>query len=157
MPSLKDRHMDTQTVERLKTLVALHHVCWDVVPLQATVGEEIRSIGFEVHLLGVHEDHHPEVRPGCAHCRQIFHDLSEIARAVLPEPGRRSKYDIDTFDGALRYPANEKLPPVVRVLIEIRHRAGWDAPIDECEQTCLKDITDQLTRLGAPHRRWPAP
>lgn len=149
--------MDTPTVDRLKALIALHHVCWDVIPLQAVTLQGTRPVGFEVHLLGIHEDHHPDLRPGCVHCQQVFHDLSEIARAVLPDPGRPSKYEIDLFDGALRYSPNEKLPPAVRMVIEIRHRAGWDAPIDECEQECLKEITEHLTTLGAPNRRWPAP
>lgn len=138
---------------RLKDLVELFRVCWEAWPEEIFVGSR-RQIGYALELIGTHKAgvEHPE--PGCEHCHDVFRALREIAEWVLPRETRPSVYEIQTYDQSLSYsPARRNRPDVI-LTIKILHRDGFERPVDECENRCLKEMEERLRELGAWRRAW---
>lgn len=139
---------------KLEELVERFRVYWRVWPESVYVDGKERQIGFELDLLGTHEPwvKHPE--PGCEHCLRVFAALHEIAEWILPKEERPSTYEIEVFDPAIRYSAAHKDRPDVQLTIRILHRNGWDQPVDECEERCLREMKAHLAEIGAYRQSW---
>lgn len=133
----------------LRELVQRFRVCWKVWPEFTYVNHEQRQIGYGLELAGTHEPwvKHPE--PGCEHCRRIFVVLREIANWILPRDQRPSTYEIGPYDQAIRYMPSRHDRPDVIFTVKILHREGYDGPVDECEDRCLKEMEEGLKALGA--------
>ena len=60
----------------------------------------------------------------------------------------RSFTRFNSFDQALHLTHKHNLQPEVVLTLKILHRQGFNDPIDECEERCLKEMEDTLTALG---------
>ncbi len=141
-------------LNQLKEFVQRHKVCWKVWPEYTYVRSEKRQIGYEIELAGTHEPGvtHPE--PGCEHCQHVFTALRQIAEHILPREERPSMYEIGPFDQAIRYSPEHRNRPDVMLTVKILHRHGYERPLDECEDLCLKEMEGRLQDLGACRLQW---
>ena len=91
---------DDEIIRELRQLVRLHQVCWSVSPenLVTDVATSRRvQVGFEIELGGIHVRPLHSPSPGCDECREVWRDLEQIARYILPEELRPSRYEISAF------------------------------------------------------------
>jgi|SRR5271166_5828992 len=151
---------------RIKGLVQRFAVCWEAHPEQAIVtvldpkGQvrrakaELRKIGFSLELYGTPESGAEGVSPGDHHCLRIQSSLEQIAHWILPREERQCMYEIRTEPPSLIYSRIRTDRPDVRLTITILHRNNWDQPIDECQESCLKDMQRALHEAGACEGAW---
>lgn len=139
---------------RLVELVRRYRVCWEVWPEYLQVSGARRQVGFELLLCGTHEPGVNQMTPGCYDCCRVFEALQEIASWIQPQGFRESKYRIGCYDGALHYAARRQHRPDVMLLLKILHRDHIEAPVDECQVRCLKEMKATLRSLGAPKGYW---
>ncbi len=142
------------SVKELKELVQRFRVCWKVWPEFTYVDGEKRQIGYELELAGTHEPWVKDPEPGCKHCQRVFMGLQEIAAWILPREERPSVYEIGPYHQSLTYWSLHRNRPDVMLKVKILHRQGWDRPIDECEDRCLKEMEQRLRELGAGYLSW---
>lgn len=141
-------------IERLKALVEAHQVCYEVWAEFLMVSGERRKVGFELQLFGVHDHPEEQVTAGCRHCSHTYRDLLQIAEWIMPKETRPSRYDVEPFDYSLRETPKRKFRPEVALSVKILHRHGFDQPVDECEERCLKEMRQSLAELGVPQGEW---
>ena len=142
-------------IERLKAIVQLHRVCWEVLPEQVPVEEgPPLQVGFNLMLYGTHLHDWDRSPPGCLACQAIYRDLREIADWIVPKVERPSRYEIDVFDQAIRYDPMRGNRPDVTLTIRILHRSQREAPVDACEIFCLHEMEQNLLQIGAQCQRW---
>lgn len=135
--------------ERLRDLVRLHQICYEVWPEYWPDRRGKVQVGFDLQLYGTHErkDEHPS--PGCPACERVFEDLRQIAEWILPKDLRPSHYEILPFDRSLHFAPVRHFRREVVLTIKILHRQDGQLPVDECERTCLHEMTKRLKQLGA--------
>ena len=138
----------------LKELVQRFQICFEVLPDNYFVNKELRQIGFTLELTGTHEEgvEHPE--PGCVHCRKVWHALTSVADWIIPREKRDSDSEIVPYDQSIQYNLARNLRAEVCLRIWIRHRSGFDRPVDACEVRCLDEMTQRLNELGARKQKW---
>ena len=145
----------TPTIERLRELVEQHQVCYEVWPeLLAIKDDKTLKVGFLLELNGTHGHDADHVLPGCKHCHSTFEDLRQIAEWIMPKEERASYYDIQPFDNALRETPKRSFRSEVVLGMRILHRHGFDQPVDECEEVCLKEMRQKLKELGVHEGDW---
>lgn len=137
-----------EIVSHLKDLVQRHRVCYEVWPENLVVNHQLVKVGFALELEGTHEHPGSEVLPGCKHCQEVFEALERIAKWIMPTEERPTTYEIQPFDRAIRYSPKRKRRPEISLTIKIIHRQGFDQPVDECEELCLKEMRLKLAELG---------
>ena len=131
----------------LSSWVRSHRVSWETRPLKALDHGTVRAVGYEVTLYAPV----PDLAPSCAACRDAFAHLQAIAREVLPDPrDRPTVCRFRPFDGALHMRAGPRgMEPAVQLEVEVQHKTGYLAELDECEARCGREIQEGLKRLGA--------
>ena len=146
----------TPTIERLRELVEQHQVCYEVWPEMLAVKDKTLKVGFLLELNGTHghDAHADQILPGCEHCHSTFADLCQIAEWIMPKEGRASYYDVQPFDNALRETPKRRFRLEVVLGMRILHRHGFDQPVDECEEMCLKEMRQKLKELGVHEGNW---
>src|SRR5262249_5652554 len=142
------------TISQLKELVDLHCACYEVWPEFLMVGRQKVKVGFDLELFGTHEHGTSWLEPGCALCVRTFEDLCRIAEWIMPKERRASRYQIDPYDHALRESPRRVFRVEVLLTMKTLHRHGFDQPVDECEERCLKEIRGKLAILGVPEGEW---
>ena len=140
------------TAQDLRGRIAEHTVRYEVWPHYDVVGRlgmDARRVidGFDLELHGTHQHGHTFMTPGCELCHSTYQDLRRIADDILPTEQRPSEYEILPFDCALHSTAGRREMEVV-VTIRIRHRQEYFAPIDGCEERCLREMEAHLLALG---------
>ena len=137
----------------LKKMVQRHRVCWEVFPEYVYVDRKRVQTGFRLELIGTHEASvgHPE--PGCVNCQDVFEALRAVAVWILPKEERPSTYEIGIFDHSIKYDRFRRNRPDITLAIRLMHRAGF-APVDPCEERCLKEMQQKLLELGARLQHW---
>jgi hypothetical protein len=137
-----------QTEQRLREIVARHRVYYEIRREQVPLKDHtLQEVGFRLELHGQHTTgSHPT--PGCALCQEVYAGLREIAAWILPKEIRDSSYDLEPFDASLHYSHPTKDPGSVQLGIDILHRSGFDRPVDACELRCLREMEEELRRLG---------
>ena len=146
-------------IDRLREIVQLHQVSYEVWP-EWYMKDGIKiQIGFELQLCGInHADsngnaEHPV--PGCPICFKTYSELREIANWVLPIDERPSRYEIQAFDHALHVASAKRFRRrEVVVTIVIMHRSDFNRPVDDCENRCLKEMRQRLSQLGIREDVW---
>ncbi len=146
--------MPEGAAQALRELVERFQVCWEAMPDHIFVNKEMRQIGFTLELTGTHERGVEHPQPGCQHCRNVRLALRAIADWILPRERRDSDYEILPYDQSIHYDQVRKYRPEVSLRIWIRHRSGYERPVDECEVRCLNEMKGRLTELGACQREW---
>jgi len=137
-----------ETAARLRELAEAHHVCYEVWPESLMVKGQLVKVGYNLELYGVHDHPEEQIIPGCAHCQHTYAVLRQIAEWVLPTEKRPSRYEIEPFDHAWHETPKRKFRPDVVLSVKILHRHGFDQPVDECEERCLREMREKLTSLG---------
>jgi hypothetical protein len=143
--SIQDQETDTR---RLQSLVEKHTVYYEVSPEYMLVEDKPVKVGFELRLYGTHDHGSSRSTPGCERCVQTFEDLRQIAAWIVPREKRASWYEVQPFDHALHLTPRHSLRPEVVLTLKILHREGFNDPIDECEERCLKEMQEKLSGLG---------
>jgi hypothetical protein len=159
MPEHNHSKTDSQNLEpsgpaRIKALVQMCRVCWEVHPVQILAKDGIRKVGFDLELYGTPECGTAHITPGCQDCLRVESALEEIANWILRPESPTCSCEVSADGALLSYAPTRANRPDVVVRIHIVHRHGWDQPTDECEVRCLKDIEQKLTELGACEGRW---
>lgn len=135
-------------IGRIKKLVELHSVRYEVRPLEELVDGKIVKVGFKLQLCGAHEHGETRLTPGCERCVQTFHDLRQIAEWIMPKEERASRYEIEPYHSELSLSPARGLRAEVVLTMTIMHRHGFFQPIDDCEQRCLAEMRTKLAELG---------
>lgn len=148
--------VSTARIDRLRELVEQHQVCYEVWPELLAVKDKTLKVGFLLELNGTHghDAHADQILPGCEHCHSTFEDLRQIAEWIMPKEERASYYDIQPFDNALRETPKRRFRSEVVLGMRILHRHGFDQPVDECEEVCLKEMRQKLKELGVHEGDW---
>lgn len=133
----------------LRKLVDLHDVGYEVYPDRIVAQGEVRTVGFEIQLLGTHAHGSTRLTPGCELCANTWSDLRRIAEWIIPDGPRESRFDIQPFDGALHMAPSRGLRPEVALSLMIQHKHMFDAPLDDCELKCLREIEQRFQQIGA--------
>jgi hypothetical protein len=151
-------------VKHLRDLVGEHKAVFEVRPAYSVYTGERMQVGFDVELCGTHsqavlDGHESSPTPGCERCVRVWEDLREIASAALPAEDRPSGYYIEAFQPAISYYTKRRPRPTVdrpdiELVIEIRHRQGFNREVDPCESRCLQDILATLKSLGVQEGTW---
>ena len=146
----------TDDVAELRKIVALRDMVYEAHVHKDVAGEgdeaHIVEDGFDLELYGAHDNGHSDLRPGCSRCRETYADLHRIAVWIMPTEYRPAVYDIESFDDSLHSPPSREPRFEVELRIRIRHRRGWDQPIDESERRCLDEMQSKLRELGVRRR-----
>jgi hypothetical protein len=86
-------------------------------------------------------------------------DMAEMHRVcyeVWPEllivKGQQVKVDFDLELVGTHEHGTSTLSPVLSM--KILHRHGFDQPVDECEERCLKEMRSKLAELGVRAGEW---
>lgn len=148
-------------LEHLRELAERHKVVFEVRPNYA--GKHVQ-IGFDIELYGTHseavlEHREPMPEPGCPRCQEVWNHLDELARAVLPPDDRESDYRVEYFNASLSFDKKRRVHanldrPDVKLVIEVRHREGYNLPADACETRCVQDMIAALRHLGVQEGSW---
>ncbi len=72
----------------------------------------------------------------------------------MPREERPSEYEIEPYRAAITYWSLHHNRPDVTLTIRILHRHGYELPVDECEDRCLKEMEQRLTEVGACRLQW---
>lgn len=135
----------------MREFVNSYRVYYEVLPESVPLKDHtIQDVGFRLQLYGQHPPNSHPV-PGCRDCKEIYRGLKEIAVLILPQEIRDSYYDVETFDATLNYRHPTEDPGRVRLEVDIRHRSGFDRPVDACEKRCLGEMEEKLKQLGVRH------
>jgi hypothetical protein len=144
------------TSEALRQIVLRHRVCYEVWPEWSANGGRAIRIGFALSLCGVH-DHSAanQAVPGCPDCWQTYGKLRVVAEWITPEQERACRFEIAAFDRAWHVAPNTRQARNETVVtIRIFHRRNVHAPIDDCQQQCLKQMRQNLAELGIRENVW---
>lgn len=140
-------------------IVKRHRVFFEVVPAKEWAEDGIVCIGYDLQIYGTHEGGSRGALPGCARCTEVWRELRELGESVIPaDLSRASRYHIRPFDSALRSSSvtdrEDRNREDVLLVIEIRHKRQFFAPVDPCEERCLKEMVMKLKEFGAKEGRW---
>ena len=132
----------------LRDLVTRHGVRYEVCPhYEMTHGEKM-MVGFDLELSGTHDHGHARLSPGCPSCDETYADLKTMAEAILPPEDRATDYEILPFDHALHISPHHPASAEVLLSLRVEHKQHYFSPVDECEESCLKEMLDKLAALG---------
>lgn len=143
------------TEAEIRNLIKTHRVCFESWHEYAMADGVRTHVGYALRLSGVnkHENGDHSV-PGCSYCRQTYLDLCRIARWIQPSNDRASRYQIEPFDASFHVaPSGRGRRQEVVVTIQVLHRDDPNLPADECEVTCLKEMSGKLRKLGVMEGR----
>ncbi len=142
---------DMDAFEELRASAKRHHVHFEVRPEVVMEGDARVKVGFEVRVWTVH-DKGAHALPGCTKCHDLLAELDRIVQWAIPTGERPTRIEIE-HSGPVLYDSSE-LPGADEVAITIRlmHREAYAAPIDACEERCLRQVRERLRCLGIPER-----
>jgi hypothetical protein len=139
----------------LRNLVRKHRVCWEVWPLfySDNTGNKVQ-IGFDLEIFGTHSNEEQTLEPGPQESAEILRDLKKVAESIIPKEQQYCRSEIQVFDNLIQFSPLRRFRDDFTVGIKITHRSGYDRPVDACEIECLKQIQENLHKLGAQKGRW---
>lgn len=139
----------------LKNLVRKHRVCWEVWPLfyLDDTGNKVQ-IGFDLEIFGTHSNEQQTLEHGTHESAEILQDLKKLAESIVPRDQQYCRSEIQVFDNLIQFSPLRRFRDDFTVGIKITHRSGYDRPVDACEIECLKQLQENLHKLGAQKGRW---
>lgn len=139
----------------LKAFVQRYKVCYESYPIwHVPIGGGPVAIGYELDLIGTHDDPQYPASPGCEECKPVRRALLAIATAILPPNDRASHYALEPFQTAISFSPRRKMRKDVTLVIDIKHRDRFDLPVNECATRCLREMKEKLKALGARPDHW---
>ena len=144
------------TFDAMRAIALTHCVCYEVWPEWSASGGRATRIGFAISLCGIHENSADNQDiPGCPHCWRTYAQLRTLAEWILPEQERACRFEIEVYDRAWHLaPSARHGRSETVVTIKIFHRRDVNAPIDDCQQQCLREMRDKLAVLGIREDLW---
>ena len=140
---------DTASV--LRESVRRHRVHFEVRPEVDILGEVRLKVGYQLRLWAVH-DRGAHVLPGCPRCGDLLTELERIVQWVMPPGGRPTRVEYERTGPALYDSQVVPGADEVALLVRLTHQGDYRAPIDACEERCLKEMRERLRGLGIPER-----
>jgi hypothetical protein len=150
-----ERRATSKAPAVLLQLTKQHQVCWEVWPLHhvdPTTG--MRAVGYQLELLGTHNEPRHTPGPGCDECVRVYDALRQIAAWIMPKQERESVYRVGVFDHSMRFSPRRDFRKDVELVVTIQHRGELTDPVDECEIRCLQEMEQSLRALGARKHHW---
>lgn len=147
----------TPSVEGLREIVRRHCACYEVLPEWSAGGGPRTHVGYSFSLRGVNEVSGGGHRhtPGCSHCRRTYDALRKVAEWVTPKEELDCHFEVVAFDRAWHVaPAQRRSRQEVAATVRILHRRDVNAPVDDCQRRCLKEIRAKLAELGVRDGVW---
>ena len=135
----------------LASYARAHHVRFEVQPEVTFAGAERLTVGYRLSLWALHEKG-ARAMPGCPKCVSLVEGLRQIAAEAVPPEGRPTRISVEPFEPALYDSAEVSGADEVRLDVRLTHRDRYDAPIDACEDRCLREIRGRLKQLGVRER-----
>jgi len=74
------------------------------------------------------------------------------ATDAVPHEARPTRISTEPFEPALYDSTEVSGADEVRLDVRLTHRDRYDAPIDACEDRCLREIRGRLKKLGVRER-----
>lgn len=146
----------SSTGEALKQIALTHRVCYEVWPEWSASNGRATRIGFALSLCGIHENGtggHDV--PACPRCWSTYAQLRMVAEWIRPEQERACRFEIAAFDRAWHVaPSARQGRNEVLTTVKIFHRCNINAPIDDCQQQCLKEMRERLHALSIRENVW---
>ena len=146
------------SVEELREMVRRHCACYEVLPEWSAGGGPRAQIGYGLSICGVNEaDGAAPGRhtPGCSHCRRTYDGLRNVVEWVTPKEEMDCHFEIVAFDRAWHVaPAQRRARREVVATVKILHRRDVNAPVDDCQRRCLKEMRAKLAELGVQDGVW---
>lgn len=145
--TMGERQRKSESMTTLREIALRHGVRYEVSPEMNVVDHQIIKVGFDLKLWGLHA--YPEgFMSGCRECERVYQDLRKIADWILPKDERPSRYEVEGFDSTLHEAPDFKDRDEVLLEVKILHRHDAFSPIDACEERCLKEMRENLAKLG---------
>jgi len=141
-------------LERMRRVVAMREVCWDVFREKVGFHDGIETVGYELDLTGIHSSGGHAPYPGCDLCKDVYRDLLQVARYILPKEHRPSLYEIEPYEAVIRSSRKRGLRDEVTLSVKILHRDHYEAPVDACETRCLAEMETRLASIWACKGAW---
>lgn len=147
------------TIGQLRHIVRQYRVCYEVWPAWLMVEQTKRQVGYEIELCGVHQCHAEGDWLPCEHPCQTYNQLKRIAHWLITGNTTTARCQIQPYDEALHRSPRRRFRPDVIVTIKILHRGDhrFDAPVDHCQELCLKQFCEKLAALGIAEGIWVDP
>jgi hypothetical protein len=82
----------------------------------------------------------------------LVEGLRRIATEAVPREVRPTRVALEPFEPALYDSAEVPGADEVRLDVRLTHRDRYDAPIDACEDRCLREIRARLKQIGVRER-----
>ena len=143
--------VEDETAAALRECARRHHVHFEVRPEVDILGEARLSVGYQLRLWAVHE-RGAHALPGCPWCGVLLAELERIVRWVMPPDGRPTRAEFERTGPALYDSQVVPGADEVALLVRLTHQGDYRAPIDACEERCLKEMRGRLRSLGIPER-----
>ena len=137
--------------DELSSFARAHHVRFEVQPEVTFAGAERLTVGYRLSLWALHEKGSGAM-PGCPKCVSLVEGLRQIATEAVPREARATRISMEPFEPALYDSTEVSGADEVRLDVRLTHRDRYDAPIDACEDRCLREIRGQLKQLGIRER-----
>lgn len=144
-------HGDGDESSALREFARRHRVHFEVRPEIDILGEDRLKVGYQLRLWAVH-DRGQHVLPGCPRCGDLLTELERIVRWVMPPGGRPTRVECERTGPALYDSQVVPGADEVALLVRLTHEGDYRAPIDACEERCLKEMRERLRGLGVPER-----
>jgi hypothetical protein len=135
----------------LSSFAHAHRVRFEVQPEVTFDGTDRLSVGYRISLWALHEKGARAI-PGCPKCISLVEGLRQIAAEAVPREARPTRVSMEPFEPALYDSIEVPGADEVRLDVRLTHRDRYDAPIDACEDRCLREIRGRLKDLGVRER-----
>jgi len=141
-------------VDHLRLIARQHQVCYEIWPAWSSPGEKRTQRCFGLVLCGVnghaiHEGNGWHAVPCCTHCAHTYSELREIAEWILDLKNPHSGFEIYSFDHALHMaPPHRHHRNEIVVTTAIFHNDDHKPGDYGCENECLKEVRERLSKLG---------
>lgn len=154
---MTEQVVSEDTIGQLRHIVRQYRVCYEVWPEWLMVGQTKRQVGYEIELCGMQESRAERNGPG--HGYQTYTQLKRIAQWLIAGNTTAARCQMLPYDQALHRSPRRRFRPDVILTIKILHRHDhrFDAPVDQCQELCLKQLREKLAALGIAEGIWVDP
>jgi hypothetical protein len=127
---------------QLRQIIDSHQACYEVWPDWALVNGRRVQVGFEVDLCAT------VAQPGDGPSVETYLELQQVAMFVLPHDPDEVEIDVMPFDNSLHESSWRNFRPETVLALRILHKHGFEQPVDDSEERCLRLIENALQQLG---------
>ncbi len=133
----------------LKPVEEARQVCYEVWPDWAHVQGRRVQVGFEVDLCATCEARAPAGAREYERWVDTFDGLKHLAKSIMPPDCGEVEFELLPYDNAVHESLRRGFRPEVVLAIRIVRRCQL-APVNGCEERCLRQVENRLKELGIP-------